>query len=168
MHWGDLWPSFVALVWKQAGGGDGSDPVAARRGAVAFFSRWLLETRESGEQLPAELGILLDLTLLAILDESPSVANHAAYGVLRYAARVHAPVDIQRIGAALQRITLDSRVDVRGAAAYAGTYLPLLKDVADPIRAVAQEIDKSLEADSYAVIQRQRVYGALDGRYPQR
>lgn len=162
-HWGDLWPSFVALVWKQAGGGDGSDPVASRRGAVALFSAWLLDTQESGEQLPAELCILLDLTLLAVLDESVSVANHAAYGVLRYAARVHMPHDIQRIRAALRKIALDPRVNVRGAAAYAGTYLPLLKDVAEPIRAEALAIDKSLETDPYAIIQRQRVYGALDG-----
>ncbi len=165
-HWGDLWPSFVAVIWKQAGGGDGSDSVAARREVVALFNQWLLNTQASHVELPAELDILLDHTLLAILDESDSVANYAAYGVLRYAVRARKPHDIRRISNALLRIAHDPRVDVRGAAAYAGTYLPGQKDIAGEICMMALDIDERLKMDPYAVIQRQRIYGVLDGRYP--
>jgi len=39
-------------------------------------------------------------------------------------------------------------------------------NVPDEIRAEAQEIDAALGTETYAVIQRQRLFGELDGKYP--
>jgi hypothetical protein len=105
------------------------------------------------------------VTLLAIFDESPTLANHAAYGIVGYARLARSPIEIPRIASALRRMAVDPRVGVRHAAAYAGRKLSIL-DVADEIRAVAQEIDTALADDPYAIIQRQRAFGELDARYP--
>jgi len=165
-HWGDLWPDFVDLIWKNAGGGDGPDPVAARRAVVALFGRFTEPSVGRGVELPPELGFLLDHTLLAVQDESLSVANRAAYNIVRYAALARSPVDLRRIGDILGRLARDPRVEVRGAAAYAGKVLQLWDGVAEEIRAVASKIDEELASDTYAVIHRQRVFGELDGKYP--
>jgi hypothetical protein len=154
-YWGDVWPSFVAIIWKQAGG-----DVDARRAVVQLLSRWT--DLDNTKELPPDCTILVDIALLAILDESPSVANHAAYAILHYAKRAHWPVDIQRIGNALQRMAVDPRADVRGAAAFAGTYLPIVEGVAEEIRAIAAKLDETLAKDPHAVIQRQRTFGKLE------
>jgi hypothetical protein len=164
--WEDKWQPFVDQVWKVSSGGDGRDPVAARMGAVDLLQRWVAQPRAGSGELPTELSFLVDVTLLALLDESAVVANHAAYNVVGYASRARAPADVSRIAGALRRIAVDPRLGVRGAAAYAGKKLPLMADVADEIRAVAQAIDKAFEGDTYAVIQRQRTFGELDGKYP--
>jgi hypothetical protein len=119
----------------------------------------------ASRELPAELGFLVDVSLLALLDESPTVANHAAYNVVGYAAYARSATDVSRVAGALRRIATDPRLGVRGAAAYAGTKLPLM-NVAEEIRAVAREIDTVMAEDTYAVIQRQRVFGELDAKWP--
>jgi hypothetical protein len=162
--WGDKWQAFIDQVWNIAGGG-GSDPVGARMGAVDLFQRWVVRPPSASHELPSELGFLVDVSLLALLDESPSVANHAAYNVVGYAPYARSPTDVSRIAGALRRIAIDPRLGVRGAAAYAGTKLPLM-NVADEIRAVAREIDTVMAEDTYAVIQRQRVFGELDAKWP--
>ena len=53
---------------------------------------------------------------------------------------------------------------VRGASAYAGAMLKLL-DVNPQVRAVAEEVDAVHSEEPYAVIQRQRRFGELQGRF---
>ncbi len=164
--WDDKWHIFVDFVWQFAGGGgDGRDPVSARMGVVDLLSRWAAPLTRSSRELPADLGFLVDLTLAAMLDESPAVANHAAYAITGYAVHARSAADVRRVAGGLRRMAIDPRLGVRGAAAYAGTRLPQL-DVADDIRAVALKIDEELAADPYAVIQRQRSFGELDGKFP--
>jgi hypothetical protein len=134
-------------------------------GAVDLLLRWVTDAPAGSAELPSELRFLVDVILLAILDESPIVANHAAYAIVGYAGRVRARTEIPRIVSALRRMARDPRLGVRHAAAYAGKKLSIM-DVADEIRAVAQEIDKALAEDPYAIIQRQRAFGELDARHP--
>lgn len=162
--WGERWQSFIYQVWKSSSGGESPDPVAARMGAVDLFARWVAHRADSAE-LPSELGFLVDVSLLALLDESPTVANHAAYSIVGYALRARAPAQVSRVVGALRRMAIDPRLGIRGAAAYAGKKLPLT-EVAEEIRAVAEEIDKTMAEEPYAVIQRQRKFGELDGKYP--
>jgi SIR2-like domain len=164
-HWGHLWDPFVDLVWKHSSGGDGTDPVAARLGAVDLLRRWAAAPAPDLAELSADLGFLIDIALLAAGNESPAIANHAAYGITGYASRARSPADIRRIVGGLRRLATDPRPGVRGAAAYAGKRLPLM-DVANEVRAVALKIDGDLSTDPYAIIQRQRVFGELDGRFP--
>jgi hypothetical protein len=163
--WEDSWQPFVDLVWRFSGGGDGSDPLGARLGAIDMLRRWLVRPKRGSGELAPEFSFLVDRMLLGVLDESPAVANRAAYGVASYAARACSPADVQRVVRALRRMTVDPRLVVRGAAAYAGKKLPF-EDISDGIHAAAQEIDASLSEDVYALIQRQRSFGELDGRVP--
>ncbi len=160
--WGDHWRAFVAFVWESACGGDGSNPVETRLGAIELLHDWARPSSGSGE-LHSELGFLEDFSAQAVLDESPVISNHAGYGVVSLASRARRPPEIQRIARALRRMSVDPRLGVRGAAAYAGARLPLL-DVAEEILAVAHDIDQTLSADDYAVIQRARSFGALPPR----
>jgi hypothetical protein len=107
----------------------------------------------------------VDATLLAVQDESPIVANHAAYNVVGYADRARSPVDVRRVASALRRLATDPRLGVRGAAAYAGTKLQIVK-VEPKIRDVAAEIDEAMSKETYAVIRRQRCFGEIDGKHP--
>jgi hypothetical protein len=162
--WEERWQTFLDEVWRFAGGGD-SDAVASRTGAVDLLRRWLAHSPGGSVVLPPELGYLFDVTLMAVIDDSPVVANHAAYNVVGLAARTLSPVETSHIVGALRRMASDPRLGVRGAAAYAGTKLPQM-NVSNAIRGVAVEIEKSLCDDDYAVVQRQRKFGALDGAHP--
>jgi hypothetical protein len=164
-YWNDRWASVVDLVWTASAGGANLDRVASKLGVVGLLVRWETPSSAGARELPSELGFLVDVTLLALLDESPVVANHAAYAVVGHAARVRSPGELSRIVGALRRMARDPRLAVRGAAAYAGTRLARM-NVPDEIRAEAQEIDAALGTETYAVIQRQRVFGELDGKYP--
>jgi hypothetical protein len=164
--WGDRWQPFIDQVWRSWRGGDGPDPVAVRLGAVDLLRRWVAPSPVRLRELPSELRFIVDLTLLAVIDESPVVANHAAYVIVGYATHARSPAEVLQIAGALRRMATDPRLGVRGAAAYAGTKLPTM-DVAAEIRAAAQEIDQALSKEAYAVIQRQRAFGTLDAKYPQ-
>ncbi|MEO7330066.1 MAG: hypothetical protein ABI193_15935, partial [Minicystis sp.] len=164
-YWGDLWQPFLALIWKFSRGGDGSDPVAAKLGAVDLLRRWAAPFKGDSGELPSDLGFLLELSQLALLDESAAVANRAAYAITGYAAHARSPYTTRLVSGALRRMAVDPRLGVRGGAAYAGKKLPLM-DVAEETRAVGLEIDEALEKDPYAIIQRQRRFGELDGNHP--
>ncbi len=164
--WEDRWQRFVDLVWRSSTGGDGSAPIEARLGAVGLLTRWLgARSRTGSGELPPDLGFLVEMTLLAVADESPGIANHAAYAIVGYASRARSLTDVQRVAGVLGRMASDPRVVVRGAAAYAGTKVPFM-DVADEVRAASDRIDRALSGDPYAIIQRQRVFGELDGKAP--
>lgn len=165
--WGDLWPSFIDLIWRHSSGGNSLDPVAARLAAVDLFRRWVGPRMKGPAELPPDVGFLIEIALHAIGDESASVANHAAYAIVSYAACARSPADVRRIAVGIRRLATDPRVSIRGAAAYVGKRLPSMA-VADEIRTVAIKFDEDLATDPYAVIQRQRVFGALDAEFPPR
>jgi hypothetical protein len=164
-YWGALWQPFVDQVWKYSGGGDSSDPVSARLGTVELLRSWLAQSGQQSTELSPDLGFLVDATLLAVLDDSPIIANHAAYSVVGYAGRARSAVDVRRVSGALRRLARDPRLGVRGAAAYGGTKLQTA-DVADEICSVAEELDKAMLEETYALIQRQRCFGELDRDHP--
>jgi hypothetical protein len=163
--WADQWPALVDLIYRYTAGADTGDPVAARLGAADLYFNWTSAHLRAPAELPPDLGFLLDAALLGIHDESPAVANHAAYAIAAHAAFARAPFDVRRLAGGLRRLAIDPRVQVRGAAAYAGAQLPQM-NVADELRDVALRIHADLAADPYAVIHRQRVFGELDGRVP--
>lgn len=163
-YWAEHWKTFVDQVWKSSAGGSGSDPVTARIGAVGLLDRWLAK-RTSTDELSPDLGFLLDATLMAIVDQSTMLANHAAYNIVEYAAQVRDPAGIRRVSGPLRRLALDPRLVVRGAAAYGATKLQIV-EVAAEIRALAVDIDKETSQETYAMIQRQRRFGELDGKRP--
>lgn len=163
-HWQNDWPAFVFLLRKQAIG-DHEDSMKARIGALDLLKSWA-DDRSAPERLHDDLGFLVDAALWAIGEENHDLAKHGAYAIAAYAIHAHSPEDISRVGYGLRRIAIDGRVEVRGAAAYAGKRLPLVAGIHDEILAVAKEIDEQLASDTYAIIHRQRIFGELDGKYP--
>ncbi len=163
-YWAEHWKQFVDQVWKSSGGANDSDPITGRIGAVDLLQQWLAQ-RAPTDELSPDLGFLVDATLMATVDQSEVLANHAAYNVVGYAAQVRDSAEIRRVMGPLRRLALDPRLVVRGAAAYGGKKLQLV-EVADEIRAVAVDIDKATSQETYAMIERQRRFGELDGKRP--
>jgi hypothetical protein len=157
--WGDGWHEFMALLWN-ACGASGNSVVESRLAVLDLLSEWLVRGDASAE-LPDDTGFLVDFAFRALVDESPIVANHAAYSVVRMASRQTGKTHARRTATALVALASDVRLDVRGAAAYA---CKAIKREAAPteILEAIDKIEKRLTSETYAVLRRQQVFGKLD------
>jgi len=171
--WGASWGAFVARVLTSAGGAaslaieDGFDEGAGTTTAhqIGAINLWAEHSRLVREgTLPATsedaqplLQSLRSAAMLAISDERTLLANHAAYALVSAAEMVEDPGSAALLASALGRLSADTRVIVRMAAAYASGRLPILAR-SEQIREAAK---MDPEQDPNAWVAAQRALGTL-------
>jgi len=118
-----------------------------------------IASEEAIKRMPLVCASVLPLLILATGDREVAVANHAAYALVS---------SMERFGAssegvvALERLSDDSRVTVRHAAAYGAARLQLtLANRKFRERMVA--LDQKIASDRTIVIERQRALGRAEG-----
>lgn len=161
--WGDRWGDLVQLVMAGAAG-FGSDSFDGRIGTIDLLGRWLLQPGQ--RDLTPDLAFIIDVSFLGVLDPRPAIANHAAYNVIRLGKRGGSDALCQRVIDTLRRMARDPRLSVQGAAVYASTALQR-QDLDVRIQAAASELGTTLSNETYAVLQRQRIFGQLDRDVPE-
>jgi hypothetical protein len=179
--WASAWSSFVDQVVASASGAASTQVATSRSpyddsgastehqlGAIGLWADGSYRARRGQATIPSVLDWpLRAATLLALADERTLVANHAAYALVAAAETIAAPDDSTLITQALRRISRDTRVNVRMAAAYGGARLKSLAKSLPVLEAAAQ-VDAAMADDQNAVISVQREVGRLQAEREQR
>lgn len=177
--WGESWTAFVERVLASAGGAGASTasdpfddasgaPTRHQLGALDLWAEYLRRRRRGvvkadDPSLEALLVSLRSAALLALSDERTLLANHAAYAIVGAAELATESSDVEILVQALLRVSEDTRVTVRMAAAYAGGRLARLAQ-SKRVRGIAELIGRRLEADENALVSLQRTLGTLEGQ----
>ncbi|MBK8252385.1 MAG: hypothetical protein IPK82_06915 [Polyangiaceae bacterium] len=158
------WHLVVDLLFRAIETRSPLDPLAHLKVSPTLLGNVSLHAQR---EFPEDLTFLFHNAVFALNDKSFIVAHRAAYAIVAYARHAKSPTAVSQVVRSLRQIANAPCVQVRGAAAYAGTRLPF-EDCAPEILEAAADLDRKFASDSNVILVRQRMFGRADAQIEQR